>query len=179
MKKAISLVTCAVMLLCCVCFAGCSSQSSEQTDGNVIKAEGGTQTDGNIIKAEDIQKALVNAGFTEAHIPERLPLNYEYKFVYLDKSETDCVNERGFGGNYWPKFNFKQYRDDIPEILDAVMPLYDKSFVQGDGEEVVKKLKSKRYGDIGGDIYFKSYEYRELLDDTNKFARWIIVEYKK
>lgn len=166
MKKVISLVMCAVMLLCCACFAGCSSQSSEQTDGNVIKAE-------------DIQKALVNAGFTEAHIPERFSSDYEYKFVYLDNSETDYVNERGFGGNYWPKFNFKQSRDDIPEILDIIMPLYDKSFVEGDGEEVVKKLKSKRYGDIGGDIYFKSYEYRELLDSTNTFAKSIIVEYKK
>ena len=31
MKKVISVVMCAVMLLCCACFAGCSSQSEKSS----------------------------------------------------------------------------------------------------------------------------------------------------
>ena len=183
MKKVISVVMCAVMLLCCACFAGCSSQSSKQTDGNVIKAEGGTQTDGNVIKAEDIQKTLVNAGFTEAYIPEKdASLADDLKSIYLDKNKTGYITNGSLGEKGCLRFRFYESRDDIPEILDIVIPLYDKSFVQGDGEEILKKLKSKRVvyrdGKInGGRVSFKNLEYKEFLDKGNTFTESISISY--
>ena len=56
MKKVISVVMCAVMLLCCGCFAGCSSQSSKTYSRSPEFAH-----------YDSLVQALREGGFKEAH----------------------------------------------------------------------------------------------------------------
>ena len=174
MKKIISLVMCAVMLLCCGSFAGCSSQSSKESSKRLSDD---SYVDPSEVRAEDIKKALINAGYTEAYIPEsEASFSEDLKTVYLDKSSIGYVLGGGLGGPGCPEFAFNETRDDIPEILDAVMPLFDKDFKQGDGEKIVEKLKSSRSIEEDGDIYcqrvpFKNYEYKEYYDGDYTYVK--------
>ena len=163
MKKTISLILSATILLCCICFSGCNNQ---------VK-----QVDTKEIKVEDIEKALIEAGYSEANFQRELK---KWEVVYLDNSKTDCISENNLPGDYLPAFFFKKSRDDIPKISDAVMPLYDKEYKQGDGEKIMERLISDRFFSDdythGGRISFNNYEYEEFLDETDSFTDCIMVK---
>lgn len=168
MKKTISLILSFVILLCCICFSGCNNRAE--------------QVDTKEIKAEDIEKALIEAGFSESHCKKNDDSNWNS--VYLDNTETDWISEMNSYGNYIPFFTFNNSRNDIPKILDAVMPLYDKKYKQGDGDEIIHSLINDRgiYNDggmRGGNIIFNGYEYDEGLDKTGSFTHFIDVTYDK
>lgn len=166
MKKTISLILSATILLCCICFSGCNNQ---------VK-----QVDTKEIKVEDIEKALIEAGYSEANFQRELK---KWEVVYLDNSKTDYISENNLPGDYLPVFFFKKSRDDIPKILDAVMPLYDKEYKQGDGDKIINRLKDCRIiydGEIHcGEITFKNLKYHEFLDETDSFTHFIEVTYDK
>lgn len=163
MKKTILLILSFVILLCCICFSGCNNQSNK-SPSDQIKDE--------MIKAEEVKTALVEAGYSKAHTSSIC--------VYLDSTETDTIWVTNLYGDFLPDLDFKNERDDIPQILDAVMPLYDKEYTQGDGKKIINRLKDCRIiydGEIHcGEITFKNLKYHEFLDETNSFTYCIMVK---
>ncbi len=149
MKRVLSLIM--VILFTACMLSACGKQAKEVT-------------------VEDVQEALINAGFSEAHPTKG------YGTVYLDNTETCVVNT-------FPSIFKCNANTDIPKILDAVMPLYDEDFENGDGNVIVNMLVSDRRtyydGDvISGDVIYKNYRYSEQLDDKNEFVTMLQIIHK-
>lgn len=165
MKKIINLFILLILLVSCL--SGCKSNEKQIIDK---------------IGVEDIKEALIKVGYSDANFSPLETSFEKWGAVYLDNTKTNYISQNNLYGDYLPAFFFEEDRNDIPKILDAVMPLYDKDYKQGDGEKIVKSLKSDRFFSddytCGGSINFKDYEYREFLDETNSYTDCIMVEYK-
>ena len=154
-----------VVLACIMCIFIIRQCNDQSIENNTPK-----------VTVEDIKEALINAGYSQAHESGK-------EDVILDYDGTDYVSRGCLLDRSLPEFNFSKARDDIPKILDAVMPLYDKNFKQGDGKVVMKRLISARDTFLthksGDKTVFNGYKYVESLDETSEFTKCIMVGYNK
>lgn len=150
MKKVISVVMCAVMLLCCGCFAGCNNQN----DNSI---------------ADKILNSIKDSGYSEAHYRSDVEsLNYPY--IYFDETNTDSLTLY----DHVLTLDLNE-ESNVPKILNSILPALDSSFFSGDGEIVYRKLMDSRELDYDGkihqsNVYYKNYCFAELLPVNNTDA---------
>ena len=126
------------------------------------------------IKQEDYinktQQALINAGYSEAH-----KNSFGYT-IYLDNTETTSID---ILTNDTPSIHNLNKESDLASILDAIMPIWDNDFHEGDGNKVVQGIAKRRYtydSEMhGGDFSYHNCDYSESLDDTETYTTSLFV----
>lgn len=165
MKKAISLVTCAVMLLCCGCFAGCGNQSADNQKNDYSKAEG----NGSSYLRSSITLEGENTTAKEffANEPKeigrrmfaRLRANYidcqqgdKDEVIYFKKSNSKYEEDSWLEVNsLTKKITFGHPDSDyLKKYFNKLVPLWDD---KNKGNEIVDELTSKIYEDDDGYRY--------------------------
>lgn len=117
MKKVISLVLTAVILLCCVCFAGCNSEEEDS-------------------KSEIILEQLKNEGFSNAYIDES-----SNKKVFVD-SDTCIYISTPSGKNFFIICDLKK-DSDIKGILNVFKIFFDTDTSYYDGNYIFNKIQEE------------------------------------
>ena len=101
MKKVISVVMCVVMLLCCVCFAGCSSQSEKSSKTYSKSPE-------YLAHYDSLVQALREGGFKEAH------------YILDDRSNVYLREDDDKNTVYVPKKKDGIYISNLDNDIDLV-----------------------------------------------------------
>ena len=115
-------------------------------------------------KREDIKNALVNVGYDGAYV-DRI-------YVKLDKDKSGFIylNDDGV-------FNLiNSDEDDVPKVLNAVMPLFSDRFADKEGDIIFEALKRSRTvdkdGRINGGKYSGAYyEYQEIYFNASEDSK--------
>lgn len=118
MKKVISLVLTAVILLCCVCFAGCNSEEEDS-------------------KSEIILEQLKNEGFSNAYIDES-----SNKKVFVDGDTYIYVLQPSDGKNSFYIIELKK-DSDIKSILNVFKIFFDKDTFYYDSNYIFNKIQEE------------------------------------
>ena len=115
-------------------------------------------------KKEDIKNALVNAGYDGAYV------SGTHVNLGKDKSGFIDLNDDGV-------FDLiDSDEDDVPKVLNAVMPLFSDRFADKEGDIIFEALKRSRTvdedGRINGGKYSGAYyEYKEIyFNDSNNLG---------
>lgn len=159
MKKVISVVMCAVMLLCCACFAGC--QQKEETD-----------------LSEVILEQLKNEGFSNAYIDES-----NNKKVFVDSNTYVYVLKTSDGKKFFTIFELKK-DSDIKGILNAFKIFFDTDTSYYDGNYIFNKIQEevkniKRTSDDGiGHISENGYFCDIFMDGSLTYVDTIYLREK-
>ena len=160
MKKVISVVMCAVMLLCCVCFAGCNNQSADnQSSSNYSKAEGNISSYLESSTSSEVENTLAKEFIKKDNkeIAKTIydKLKSEDIYCLYDQSDDDNIkvyfkdSNKTSDENPWLEVsstkNIKFYNPDpdcLEKYFNALVPLWDDK-VQG--SEIVNDLKSRSF----------------------------------
>ena len=178
MKKVISIVMCAVMLLCCSCFAGCGSSNSN-------------------ITRQDLANALKNNGYEDTYVADENKDHIIGWYVEVAKTKNNIYLDCGRGSEKAPLsdntikiYNYlsAENQEDAIKILNIIMPLFDDDFDNA-GEDIINHLEElskdksnaekKQILDYSPSYYF-SYEYHGLTfkkcTDENFSNEYISIE---
>ena len=101
MKKVISVVMCVVMLLCCGCFAGCSSQSEKSSKTY-------SQSPEYLAHYDSLVQALREGGFKEAH------------YISDDRSNVYLREDDDKNAVFVPKKKDSIYISNLDNDIDLV-----------------------------------------------------------
>ena len=150
MKKVISVVMCAVMLLCCACFAGCSSQ-----DNDIIQT----------FHNNGYKDAYINA---DSEIFKDVP---EWSEIYLHQNndnediysvEAIWVNE----SDYSIVIRKIKQESDLIKILDIMLNYYYNQ--SGYGQKIVDDVYNKfENKELEGTIDYGDFFIGFKIDDAN------------
>ena len=175
MKKVISVVMCAVMLLCCACFAGCQQKKLNPTPNDLINAlKAGGYEDSYYI-SYDMANAMSDIERSRAIEVVGTKGN-----IYIE-TKIDPDEQISRGGLYIENYSESENKEDAIKILNIIMPLFDDNFDNA-GEKIINNLeeiskdKSKakklKILDYPPSYYF-TYEYNGFA-----FNKWTDENYK-
>ena len=163
MKKVISLVMCAVMLLCCVCFAGCQQKKLNPTPNDLINAlKAGGYEDSYFI-SDDMANAMSDIDRSGSIEVVGTKGN-----IYIE-TMTGIDKQIARGGMIIENYSGSENKEDAIKILNIIMPLFDDDF-NNSGEDIINHLEelSKDKNNarenyvLGSSYYNFNYNYHNI-----------------
>ena len=163
MKKVISLVMCAVMLLCCVCFAGCQQKKLNPTPNDLINAlKAGGYEDSYYISYD-----MANA-MSDIERSRSIEVVGTKGNIYIE-TKIDPDEQISRGGLYIENYSGSENKEDAIKILNIIMPLFDDDF-NNSGEDIINHLEelSKDKNNarenyvLGSSSYYFDYNYHNI-----------------
>ena len=134
MKKVISVVMCVVMLLCCVCFAGCQQKKLNPTPNDLINAlKAGGYEDSYYI-SDDMANAMSDIDRSGSIEVVGTKGN-----IYIE-TMTGIDKQIARGGMIIENYSGSENKEDAIKILNIIMPLFDDDFNNSGQEKTVHTL---------------------------------------
>ena len=134
MKKVISVVMCAVMLLCCACFAGCQQKKLNPTPNDLINAlKAGGYEDSYYISYD-----MANA-MSDIERSRSIEVVGTKGNIYIE-TKIDPDEQISRGGLYIENYSGSENKEDAIKILNIIMPLFDDDF-NNSGEDIINHLE--------------------------------------
>ena len=163
MKKVISVVMCAVMLLCCACFAGCQQKKLNPTPNDLINAlKAGGYEDSYFI-SDDMANAMSDIDRSGSIEVVGTKGN-----IYIE-TMTGIDKQIARGGMIIENYSGSENKEDAIKILNIIMPLFDDDF-NNSGEDIINHLEelSKDKNNarenyvLGSSYYNFNYNYHNI-----------------
>ena len=163
MKKVISVVMCAVMLLCCACFAGCQQKKLNPTPNDLINAlKAGGYEDSYYI-SDDMANAMSDIDRSGSIEVVGTKGN-----IYIE-TMTGIDKQIARGGMIIENYSGSENKEDAIKILNIIMPLFDDDF-NNSGEDIINHLEelSKDKNNarenyvLGSSYYNFNYNYHNI-----------------
>ena len=163
MKKVISVVMCAVMLLCCACFAGCQQKKLNPTPNDLINAlKAGGYEDSYFI-SDDMANAM-----SDIERGGSIEVVGTKGNIYIE-TMTDIDKQIARGGMIIENYSGSENKEDAIKILNIIMPLFDDDF-NNSGEDIINHLEelSKDKNNarenyvLGSSYYYFDYSYHNI-----------------
>ena len=163
MKKVISVVMCAVMLLCCACFAGCQQKKLNPTPNDLINAlKAGGYEDSYYISYD-----MANA-MSDIERSRSIEVVGTKGNIYIE-TKIDPDEQISRGGLYIENYSGSENKEDAIKILNIIMPLFDDDF-NNSGEDIINHLEelskdknnAREDSVLGSSYYSFDYNYHNI-----------------
>ena len=163
MKKVISVVMCAVMLLCCACFAGCQQKKLNPTPNDLINAlKAGGYEDSYFI-SDDMANAM-----SDIERGGSIEVVGTKGNIYIE-TMTDIDKQIARGGMIIENYSGSENKEDAIKILNIIMPLFDDDF-NNSGEDIINHLEelskdknnARENSVLGSSYYSFNYNYHNI-----------------
>ena len=163
MKKVISVVMCAVMLLCCACFAGCQQKKLNPTPNDLINAlKAGGYEDSYFI-SDDMANAM-----SDIERGGSIEVVGTKGNIYIE-TMTGIDKQIARGGMIIKNYSGSENKEDAIKILNIIMPLFDDDF-NNSGEDIINHLEelskdknnAREDSILGSSYYSFDYNYHNI-----------------
>lgn len=131
--------------------------------------------------ADKMLNSLKESGFSEAHYRWG---NNDSEYIDICFDQTD-MGYLSFSTDNILNLDLSDKKNDIPKILDIILPIWNNKFCNGDGEIIYKKLLNSRKlnydGSVNnGQIYYNDYVFMEMLpiDSIDEPIEYIVIMHK-